>query len=246
MHAISPLPSLARPPQAKPPRFDLYAAIHKALRLSMAQALVRLGALDPDDDNERAAVADAVTDLLTLLRGHLQHENEFLHTAIEARRPGAARQTAADHSEHLDSIACLENEVRLLRRAPADERAFLAQRLYGHLAVFVGENLIHMMVEETQNNASLWALYSDEELLALHDRLIASLPPAEMAQAVRWMAQALSVPELTALFADMGQKAPPQAFEGLLHTAQVHMPAARWAALARALGRPPVPGLVHA
>jgi hypothetical protein len=230
-------------PRISPPRVDVYAAIHKALRLYMADTLSRLGAADPDDPAELATALDGVDALLAHLRSHLQHENDFLHSAIESRHPGGARQTADDHRDHLDSIACLADESQSLREAESATRAALAQRLYRHLAVFVGENLIHMMVEETQNNAQLWALYSDAELVALHDRLVASVPSAEMVPVMRWMTRALSVPDLAAVFSDMRRKAPPPAFQAMLEVARGDMSATRWAALARALGLPPVPCL---
>lgn len=231
---------------APAPRMDFYVAIHKALRQFMGHTLSRLGTLDADDAEERALVLDGVEQLLGLMRGHVQHENDFVHTAIEARRPGAARHTADDHLTHLDAFGNLEDEVQALRHARADQRAAIALRLYRHLAEFVGENLVHMQVEETQNNALLWELYSDAELEAIHDRLLASIAPAEMALVVRWMSTALTVPELAQMFGDMRAKAPPPAFEAMLDIARVHLEPRRWAQLARALGRPPVPGLMTA
>ncbi len=230
--------------QAKAQRFDIYGPIHKALRRCMGGTLARLGTLDPHNEAERNVVLNDLDALLTLMNSHLQHENDFIHTAIEARRPGGAQRTADDHTEHLDSITSLQDESRALRNAPPAQRPALAQRLYSHFAVFVGENYIHMLVEETQNNAQLWVRYSDAELIALHDLLLASVPPVEMAQVVRWMAVSLNVSELNAMFVDMRQKAPAPAFEAMLDVAQRHMSAARWAALARSLGLPPVPGLV--
>ncbi len=234
---------------AKAPRLDLYATIHKALRAFMSHTLVRLGAMDVADAEERTLALDGADALLALMRSHLQHENDFVHTAIEARRPGGARHTADDHLGHLDAIANLEDEVRALRDLGddrAEQRALQAARLYRHLAEFVGENLVHMQVEEADNNAALWALYSDAELAVIHDRLLAAVGPAEMAQVVRWMAASLSVPELAGLFGQMRLKAPPPAFEALLGVARGQLDERRWAQLARALGRPPVPGLTSA
>jgi len=229
---------------SKAPRFDMYCAIHKALRQCMAHTLHRMGALDASEDVERNAVLDDVESLLATLRGHLQHENDFVHTAIEARQPGGARQTADDHVEHQEAIRNLEDEVSSLRHAHDEHRPQLALSLYRHLAAFIGENLMHMQVEETRGNTTLWALYSDEELVAIHDRLVASIAPAEMGHAVRWMAAALSVPELVAVFSDMRGKAPPPAFEAMLGGARTQLDERRWAQLARALGQPPVPGQV--
>lgn len=218
------------------PRFDTYGAIHKALRHAMAHTLHALGAVDASDHQERNAALDGVDALLALMRSHLQHENDFVHTAIEARQPGGSARTAEDHLQHLEAIGDLEHESRTLRVAPPAQRPLLAQRLYRHLAAFVGENLVHMQAEETDGNATLWALYSDDELIALHDRLVAVIPPAEMAVVARWMGAALSVPELAQVFADMRSKAPAPAFEALLGIARAQLCERRQAQLAQALG----------
>lgn len=218
-------------------RFDIYVFIHKALREFMHHTVAAVGAMDVDDAGERADVCDQVELLLATLRGHVQHENDFIHAAIEARRAGGAAATAGDHVEHLEAIANLEDETHALRSAAPAQRTVLALRLYRHLAAFVGENLLHMQVEETHNNAALWALYRDDELVELHDRLMATIPPQEMALVVRWLAVALSVPELAILFADLRTKAPPQAVEALLGVVRSQVPAPRWARLAAAIGR---------
>ncbi len=225
-------------------RVDLYVTIHKALRQFMAHTLTRLGAVDLEDEEDFRAVLAGVDSLLVLMKGHLQHENDFIHTAIEARRAGGARHTADDHLLHVDAIANLEDEARALSVVRQEQRPAHALRLYRHLAEFVGENLVHMQVEETRNNEALWSLYSDEELLALHDRLLAAVPPAEMALVVRWMAAALNPAELAALFSAMQAKAPAPAVEAMLDIARTQLSEKRWAQLARALGRPPVPGLI--
>ncbi|MCK7496773.1 MAG: hypothetical protein MZW92_42155 [Comamonadaceae bacterium] len=227
-----------RPPRRSPPKpqrpprhrgSTSTSSFTSALRGLMHRTVAAVGAMDLDDDVERGAALDQVTLLLATLRGHVRHENEFVHTAIEARRPGAALQTADDHDAHLDAIADLEDEARRLRVAPAAQRAALALRLYRHRRyAFVGENLVHMQVEETVNNAVLWALYSDDELVALHDRLMASIPPDEIAMTVRWMATTLAVPELAMLFADLRTKAPAPAVEALLGAVRDEVDAARW------------------
>jgi len=241
---LAALPGNTYAAATRAPRLDLYGPIHKALRQFMGHTLQCVGAMDAGDAEERAQVLDGVVSLLGFMRSHLAHENEYIHTAIEARRAGGARHTADDHLLHLDAIGNLEDEAAALRVANEAHRAALAQRLYRHLGEFVGENLVHMQVEETQNNASLWALYSDEELGAIQERLLASIPPAEMALATRWFAASLNMHELSGLFGEMQQKAPPPAFEALLGIARTQLDERRWAQLARALGRPPVPGLV--
>ena len=119
--------------------------------------------------------------------------------------------------------------------------AAAANRLYAHLARFVAENLEHMHVEETQHNAALWATYNDFELLAIHDELVASIPPQEMMQIARWLLPAMNAPERAAMLADMRAKAPPAAWEAMLGVARERLDEGDWARLARDLGVPPVP-----
>jgi hypothetical protein len=223
-------------------RLDLYAPIHKALRQFMSHTLSRLGTMEVADAGERSMALDEVDGLLELMRRHLQHENQFIHTAIEARRAGAAHRTADDHVQHLESISSLEDEALALRHADEDQRAVLAQRLYRHLADFIGDNLRHMHVEETQNNAALWALYADDELLEIQERLLATVGPQEMALVLRWMAASLNMPELIELFGQMQATAPKPALDASLQIARSQLDDRRWDKLTRALGRAPAHG----
>ena len=68
------------------PRFDLYGPIHKGLRHFMHDTLWRVGHLDPQDDGERDETLAQLDSLLALLHSHVQHENDHVHSAIEARQ----------------------------------------------------------------------------------------------------------------------------------------------------------------
>jgi hypothetical protein len=103
-----------------------------------------------------------------------------------------------------------------------------------------------MHVEETAHNAVLWARYTDAELLAIHDALVASIPPQEMMTVARWMVPFMNPLERFHLLADIRAKAPKEAFEAILATARAHLAAAEWAKLAHDLKLAPVPGLVAA
>ena len=247
---MTPLMSPIRPSSSQTasaptaPRLDFYATIHKAWRQYMIDTLGRVGRMDVDDDADCQATLDQVEALLLQLRAHLEHENRFVHPAIEARRPGGAQVTAADHEGHLESIRNLDDEARALRQARGEQRHERGLRLYRHLALFIAENFEHMQVEERDNNAALWALYSDAELQQLHGRLLASIGPAEMAVTTRWMAAALNPRELAELYIGMRATAPLEAFNALLGVARSVLDDQRWAKLARALRVPPVPGLV--
>jgi hypothetical protein len=223
-------------------RLDVYTAVHKALRLFMGDTLSRLGRVDVTDAEDLARTVDQLDELLAELRQHVRNENDFVHAAIEARRPGGAARTSGDHAEHVAEIAALQADARALRLAAIGQRPTLALRLYRKLANFVAENLHHMQIEESQNNATLWSLYSDAELVDLHDAILASLQPREMATVAHWMARALTPQELASMCLDMRTKMPPEPFVSLFELICKGLDAARQTKLERALGTAPVPG----
>jgi hypothetical protein len=241
MSAIAPATHPTADKTTAAPRVDLYGAIHKALRLFMTDTLVRVGRLDTDDADALQHTLAQVDALLEACRQHVAKENSYVHAAIEARRPGASARISGEHDEHLASIAALEAACAALRALPGPAAAF---RLYRQLACFVGDNLAHMDIEETVHNGQLWAAYSDAELLTLHKQILQAIPPAEMAEVLRWMLPALTPAERAAMLGEMQQDMPQDAFLAVLGIARAHLDDTAWAKLARALGRPPVPGLV--
>jgi len=227
---------------APAPRHDVYGNIHKALRAMMFDTLQRVGTLDVTDDDDMARTLGQAERLLAHLTSHLEHEDEFVHPALEACSPGASVVTADAHAEHRGSIAALAAEISALRSAAAAERSLRSARLYRHLALFVADNLQHMHIEETAHNTLLWAACTDAELQALTGRIVAHLQPQIMAEALDWMAASLNPAELAELFGGIQLQAPPEAFRSLLEIARSRLDDKRWARLARALGLPPAPG----
>lgn len=225
-------------------RPNLYVPIHKALRSLMCDTLGRVGRLDVADTDESVGTLSQVETLLAFCLDHIERENAFMHTAIEARLPAGSARTGADHTEHVETIAALGADVVALAAARTEERAHLALRLYRHLALFVAENFQHMHIEETVNAAALWAHYSDAELQQIHERLLASITPQKHLLIARWMVPALNPAERAGLFGEMKTQTPPEALLGVLEHVRPHLDHAGWVKLTRAIGVPQVPGLV--
>jgi len=220
-----------------PPRLDLYAPIHKALRSFMTDTLSRIGRVDVFDGADMAAALAQLDALLALCANHLRHENDFVHPAIEARLPGGAARIAGEHLQHVAAIDALREDARRLADVEdPGRRQPLALHLYRRLALFVAENFEHMNVEETQHNAALWAHYSDAELAELHGRLMASIAPAEVLEVARWMVPALSPAERAGMLNGVKAEMPPHAFQALVGCVRPHLDAPAWAKLAPAIG----------
>lgn len=176
------------PPRlAATPRVDLYGPMHQGLRLFMNDCLQRLGLMDAADEGALRAGLAQLGELLSVLRCHLQQENDFLHPALEARAAGASRELGAEHEQQLAAMEVLELEAQLLAALPGALREPAARRLYRQLALFIVEQLLHMQTEESCHNPQLWAGYRDEELRALQGLMLASMPAPELTLLRRWM-----------------------------------------------------------
>lgn len=243
---LNPAATRDTPATAGAGRVDLYAGIHKALRLMMARTLTQVGATDPTAADEVTAALDRVGRLLALCELHLHDENAFVHPALERARPGSAARIAAEHVHHVEAIADLRDLAGLVADSGGAARAAALGRLYRALAVFVADNFHHMQVEETAHNAVLWAAYGDAELMAIEQAIVASIPPDAMAEALHWFIPALHAGERAAMLDGMRREMPPEPFANVLEIARATLDADAHARLLRALGLPVAPGLMTA
>jgi len=226
-------------------RANLYTGIHKALRMFMCDTLLAVGRADPFDTRDVDSTLEQVRGLLEIALSHLEHENRFMHTAMEACSPGSSYRTADDHVEHLESLEVLRAGVARVQDSPAHLRPAALGALYRRLARFVAENFEHMEYEESHNMPVLWGGLADAQLQEIHDAILASIPPQEMAVTLHWLLPALSHPERLAMLEEMRASAPAQAFEAALAIARERLSRREFAKLAQRLGVPAAPELVE-
>lgn len=223
---------------AEPARVDLYRQVHRGLRAAMAQALVNAGTAATDQQSLEV-VANEVEALAFLCKKHLDHENAFVHPALELRTPGSSRNTADDHIGHERAIERLNGLVGQLRARPgATQARELLDQLYRTLALFVADNLEHMDLEERHNMRVLQAAYTDAELMSLEHELIASIAPDVMLKFMRWMLPAMSPEERSEFLGQMALGAPPAVIGAVIDAAAPHLPVGEPQALLRQFAAP--------
>ena len=216
-------------------RVDIYAGIHKAVRSFLCDTLTRVARLDLEDENEVADTLRQVRNLLEFCEHHIANEERFVHPAMEARQPGSAAGTAADHEHHAVEVAAMRADCAAIEDKSAAQGNAAWRRLQRRLAQFTGDSLLHMETEESANNAVLQACYTDAELGDLHRQILASLPPEEMATDLRWILKGSSPAERCALMAGIRADAPPPVFDAMLDLARQSLDASGWNKLAAAL-----------
>lgn len=214
-----------------PARREIYHLVHKGLRAAMSDALVGLGRVDLDSNAQRLDVLGRVADLLSLCAEHLEHENTFLHSAMEKAKPGASRDCAADHAHHVKAIADLRqrHDEALSADATGRERAFKV--LYRRLASFVAENFAHMEIEESTNTALLWQHYTDAEILAIEHQIHAHIKPERMMTWLRWILPHVTRQQRAAMMRGMQAGMPQELFAAVLEMIKPHLTETERAAL---------------
>jgi hypothetical protein len=224
--------TMSQPSSAPGSRLDIYAPIHRALRLFMSATLARVGALDVSDAREVPSVLDQLEALLEMCRQHALIENEIVHPAIEAVQAGATQRVHGEHVQHLAAIVALEAEAVAVRVFPNPSQAM---RLYRHFALFVAENFEHMHFEETAHNEALWAGYDDAAIAVIEQRIVAQSTPHQRALVLRWMTPALPPHERAQRFRSLQAQLPATAFAAMLDIAREVLDDRGWAKLNAAL-----------
>lgn len=217
------------------PRYNTYFIVHKALRANMATVLQQLGSCDWTDDEDTAHALTELRNLLSLCESHLQHENEFIHKAMESRAAGSTARISGQHEEHVASIKSLREEAESIRTGTGSQRVLAGAALYHHYSFFVAENLEHMLEEETDNNAVLWQHYSDDEIRAIEQLLVASIEQPKKMLFMPWMLTATNAGERGAMLTALHSQLPPPVFESVVTMLSARLPQKEWLKLQPAL-----------
>ena len=194
------------------PQNDLYYAIHKALRLANAEMLILIGQTDANDEASVTAMIKQLRAHLDICAKHLNHEDTHIHSALDARSPGATGDADEDHSEHHAVFNALDKLAHELENSMSG-KPMLLRRLYQRFALFFAADLEHMHCEETEVMPAIARNFTPVEAQEIKGRIIASITPDELVATTRLMLKAASQPERREMLRDMQASMPTEAFE---------------------------------
>lgn len=215
---------------------DLYRDIHKGIRNELFAVTNLAGRVDPGDTEAVAATQGRFRDLVALLISHAEHEDEFVQPLIEKHAPLAGIVIAEAHPRLEANLAALEVlGERVLGAAPSDRR-LVAHRFYLGVASFTASFLEHQEFEELEVMPALSKAMSPDELLGLHQAIVGSIPPEDMAYTLPKMLWAMNIDDRFEMLAGMRAGAPAPVFAGVCAMAQSVLDPADYDALATRLG----------
>jgi len=215
--------------------YDFYKDVHKGIRSSLFQTTTAAGSVDPSDACARSAVVDQVRAIAHLLDRHAEHENAFVVPALEVHAPALADVIHVVHPQ-------LDRRVEDLRSLAAEAQVTGGTRaraavhsLYLELASFTSPYLEHQHFEERTCMYALADAMSVDELAAIEQQIIASIPPDEMAASLSVMFPAMNVDDRVEMLVGMRAGAPLKVFAGVIALAESVLTPEAWAATATRL-----------
>jgi hypothetical protein len=195
-------------------RFDLLHFIHKALRHAMLTFNIESGRTDFSDPDALKALAASWSELRENLGHHARHEDEIMFPLLRERAPGEPRdpygwegEVDGLHDDHA-RIQRLEAEMdelltRIEKAPEAATRRLLGRELHRSIQRYTAMCLLHFDDEERHFMARVWALYDDEELVRVFERIMAAIGPEERQYGMVHMTESLDPVELDELRARM-------------------------------------------
>lgn len=194
---------------------DLYRDIHKGIRAELFAVTSSAGRVDPSQGIARAALARHVSDVVELLVSHAEHEDAAIQPALGRHLPDLAERVEVDHlslEARMDELVAMAQEAAAL--AVADPGSQI-HRLYLALAAFTGDYLEHQDIEERVIMPALEAAVGVDEVVAIHQAILGSIPPDEMGRALALMIPAMNIDNRAELLGGMRAGAPAEVFQGV-------------------------------
>lgn len=216
--------------------FDLYRDIHKGIRAELFAVTTTAGQTDAADPVAVAALAQHVHDVHGLLEEHAEHEDAAIQPLIEVHFPTLAEQVAVDHLAFERRTSSLVDLAASVGEAAAADQRRLVHRLYVDLAAFVSSYLAHQDLEEREIMPALERVIGVDGVVGVHQQIIGSIPPDELARSLSLMLPAMNVDDRTELLGGMQAEAPAEVFQGVWGLAQSVLTPCDVAAVATRLG----------
>jgi hypothetical protein len=217
-------------------RYNPFNLIHKGLRAMLYDAALTLQQTNFAEEDEAAIALEKVEDVLFLFENHAHHEDSMVLPAVEAYESKLAKEFEEEHEEDLRLTNRLKNLIIIFRNVYFTEEKMIAGSAISKSFVeFMVFNLEHMAREEMLLTQALWKYYTDEQLLAISQKIAASIAPAEAALGLKWMMRGINNDDAINWLKSVRQSAGEVVFNSLIRIAETELPAHRFSVIEEAV-----------
>src|SRR5688572_28526725 len=190
-------------------RFNIFNQIHKALRALLYDTALTLQRTHFANLEEAEPALEKLKQTLDMFDKHAEHENNAVLPAIQQYEPSLADAFEKEHEED-HRLANRSRQLMGLFQKTEDsaEQLRIGHDLLLAFKAFTAFNIDHMGNEASVLNERLWRYYSDAEILAINQHIIASIPMPEMNFSAAWMMKGMNNAEITAWLKSVQTNAP--------------------------------------
>lgn len=205
-----------------------FAAPHKGLRNVISKFSFQLGHTDFNDPLRLSKLKRLGADMFTLLKDHVNTENEHTLKHLEERVHGASEHDRHDH-EQLELIQdSLEHQFEnFTGLESADE----IHSFYLNFSLFQSQYLEHIYEEETVTEVLLQQNFTDEELFQHRAAIMQKVSFPEMLLWMKYTIPAQTEKESLGMLGGLKAKAPEEAFMQILRVIEAEMDTERYKSL---------------
>src|SRR5690242_17175717 len=202
-------------------RYNSFNLIHKALRAMLYDAALTLQQTYFANPEEAESALEKVEDVLFLFENHAHHEDSIVLPAVEAFEPEIVAEFEKEHEEDLRLSNRMKNLLNIYHNIYfTEERIICGSAITKSFVEFMVFNLEHMAKEEVLINQALWNHYTDEQIMEISEKIVASIPQEELALASKWMIRGINNFDAVTWLKAIKKTAPAPAFKALMSLAE--------------------------
>ena len=209
-------------------RYNIFKHIHKGLRALLYDVSLTIQRTSFSHNEQTARAFEKIELSLNLFESHTYIKDVFLLPVIEKVDNAIPRQFEIEHKADLDMSGRLKKLILNYRFTGNNDDQSEASAICNAFMEFMIFNLQHMEKEEKVLNQTLWHHFSDKDIEAIERKIIANIPPGEMAEYSKWMLLGVNNDEAIQLMSKIRRKAPDIVYETVYITAEKELPSERW------------------
>jgi len=222
-------------------RFNPFGQIHKGLKALLYHTALTLQHTDFTNDEQNGQVISLLEEVVLLFKGHAHTEDTLVFPMLNDVAPELVTEFEKQHVRDHQLGEEMERAIEQLKAADSRvEKIEAGIQLQLAFTEFLAFNLSHMNGEETIINENLWAHYTDDELMAIPPKVVATVAPEKNARYSFWMLKGLSQHEIVGWYSEMKENVPPFVLEQMLSLANVALPERQYLALLESIKTPVV------
>jgi hypothetical protein len=202
-------------------RYNIFHQVHKGLKALLYETALQVQHTDFWNVEEGDDVIEQIDEVLLLFEKHTHSEDAYIFPAVKKYDPSVAHAFEREHVKDHFLGQLLAGAILIYKNAGIiTEKSESGMQVHAAFLKFMLFNIEHMAKEEEVLNPVLWRYYTDEELMAISEQIIANIPQDCMTQYSKWMMRGLNNAEITAWLRRVERSAPEAVFQSLFVIAE--------------------------